>query len=1458
MISYKDTIGSCKDSDMALDWTNFQVGADARRAFEGFSSQLFESWCHRTCGTNVVRVVHVNGAGGDGGVEALCELADGSSIGLQAKWFRDPLGDGQITQIRRSIASASKKRPSVTRYFIAIPRNLADRALDNETSERDRWDALEGELRTTYPEIRCELWDEARLERELAHAEGSRRFWFQRNGLQLANLRTRFATQRTGWLAPRYCPDLHSMGKVEEDLATRASGTPPLDILNDAARLAADLKRCVEAIDRLSRYSEFRLVPDSSALQQGARAELEHAIAYASGVAAQGSARGGLVAAPLVPDAQVEALYALLGVLQEVVKGWSDTAPLTQTTELVDNAAREAARVVGLGLELQGLSRPALYIGRPGSGKTQALAHAVDQWLASDRPAVLIRAKDIDPQLGWDYILRIALGEPTWTVTDILDSLEAAASEAEVRSADKGLTDAYPAVKALFAVDGIDESAAVPAWAERLAELPKLLEGRPRLCFIATVRDTVERRLGKLAGWSRVYVHDSDAPIGRLFQTYVTAFRIDCPSSIRWALGSPLALRLFCEEFENSKVGTVSPRDLAIQRLIARKIERAEEEVANRAAGAGLGTWPAGLQVVLRASTALAEAYVQADRPLELPDLLRATNQALPTPGVLSAADVLWLLDRMEESGLALRSRRPGDGPLAADRVFWEPAYDVLADYLVALHQADLLVPQLGAGTQPPVPSVLRRRPNARLLCLSILSERGVDWFAGDLWAKHFTVREREADLLWCLRSLPKEGATHYEKWVAQKLTRSMPDCRDTLARLIIPSLRDAEVPYGARFVDETLKGLRTADRDLFWSGPNDIPASQGAPWEGHGPQAIEALDLALDDPWDGAPLLACWGLATVVEAERHRLRNQLAHWGHDHPVELVSLLRHMAASTNDPQVVEDLLTSAFGSVCMAAGPDEWAPLAAWIDQLAVGVEGKPFQDDAIMRHAMRGMAHRLLTLGLPVSSGVLDELSRPADVADRLLPIDVAAASSKSDHGTNLIKGDLAWYVVPKSFKPFLEGPGGSRAEGPGTAALGALIERHAANYGLASMSPFQFAAAAVAAHAKELGWDLETFYGKPNGGKPGEKLGADLAIGREHFHGTHGSRSPVASFGEKYVWTGTAIVSGYLADRVPAKLEDDWGSEIDPPVDVAYVYGMPANPASDLRLDDGNEDFAAKLVSWEGLSPPVAGLQAVEQFERSNEWVTKAPVPDPTSWIELGLPGTERFSDFEPWVILSAYAVREEEDSRGEGAVWISSLGVPVGDYDQIVHGGALDLDRMSEAEGSVSSWGTYADAAEAIWAPWIRDSYVERDLGVGDETIMARTTASKLVRNGPHGEESWRLPSDWLRKQLGLVRLDGKGLYWNREMPVAAFIKIGETAWRSPFSSVLIARKPDILAACAREGLMPIWGIKVFRTPTAVLSIKRQGEDHRARSEARFEWLGYIADGRLSLTAPVSASR
>jgi hypothetical protein len=76
------------------------------------------------------------------------------------------------------------------------------------------------------------------------------------------------------------------------------------------------------------------------------------------------------------------------------------------------------------------------------------------------------------------------------------------------------------------------------------------------------------------------------------------------------------------------------------------------------------------------------------------------------------------------------------------------------------------------------------------------------------------------------------------------------------------------------------------------------------------------------------------------------------------------------------------------------------------------------------------------------------------------------------------------------------------------------AVIAHHAEKYDLPTLNPFQLAFGFVSAYAAKLGWTSDVFIKEPNGGEPGEILGADIAILREYPQASHGSRSTTATF--------------------------------------------------------------------------------------------------------------------------------------------------------------------------------------------------------------------------------------------------------------------------------------------------------------------------------------------------------
>ena len=93
-----------------MNWTKFITYGDSpQNAFETLCNQLFERYLRRKYKTDLVKFRVINGAGGDGGIEAYGQLSSGDIIAVQAKWFQQSLNGSEINQIRKSIQTAKKK-----------------------------------------------------------------------------------------------------------------------------------------------------------------------------------------------------------------------------------------------------------------------------------------------------------------------------------------------------------------------------------------------------------------------------------------------------------------------------------------------------------------------------------------------------------------------------------------------------------------------------------------------------------------------------------------------------------------------------------------------------------------------------------------------------------------------------------------------------------------------------------------------------------------------------------------------------------------------------------------------------------------------------------------------------------------------------------------------------------------------------------------------------------------------------------------------------------------------------------------------------------------------------------------------------------------------------------------------------------------------------------------------------
>jgi hypothetical protein len=372
-------------------------------------------------------------------------------------------------------------------------------------------------------------------------------------------------------------------------------------------------------------------------------------------------------------------------------------------------------------------------------------------------------------------------------------------------------------------------------------------------------------------------------------------------------------------------------------------------------------------------------------------------------------------------------------------------------------------------------------------------------------------------------------------------------------------------------------------------------------------------------------------------------------------------------------------------------------------------------------------------------------------------------------------------------------------------------LLARHANSVSLPSLDPAQLAFGYVSARVRNLGWNVGTHRGAPNGGAAGEILGIDVAISRNYQQATHGHRSDVSTFVGKYLWLARHELVGYLAERLPI-VEDS--SLVPPPVDPSSFAEAPS-PATDIlhpeaRADWISDPFAALV--------PQHQLPTGTQIELANTWVREAPLPSADQLLRIDSESAPPGFQSGKWLILKAWARRTDDESLADSLFWASAFAVPKNHIDLLVEDArrALISDLETNTAG-LRRVESYMDPLEAAWAPWVHDDYVRHhhktvDAAGGPITIPIDATACSFHWEGLDGESEILMPAEWLRRDLGVVELRGGAFLSRQGTPVAMYdTSIGQ---------VLLAREDVLLNLLEREGLCLGWGLRVQRVPNSTL--------------------------------------
>ncbi|UFZ03165.1 hypothetical protein LQG66_28580 [Bradyrhizobium ontarionense] len=415
------------------------------------------------------QLIENRGQGADGGVEILVRFPDGTYHGWQSKFFLDTMDDGQIGQIKDSFKAALANFPTLARYVVVIPRNLGGSGVGTRDSERARWTKFTTWAAEKASEagrtVALDLWDETELIRQLTLPSGShagvRTYWFDQVLFTDEWFRQKFDGVQAD-LNERFSADDH----------VDVSAQRHLDVLcRNEAYLHGTRDYCTRIHEVIPKASN---ISTDSGMPESVRAAAQKAASEFRSFEQEALSMSWVDAPRIDLEAMSKRMSALY---DDMAREWRVPTDEDTYRELMHlDRLLEAALVLPCDPEL--LARPVLLLaGTAGSGKSHALAHAVQQHLQSGAPAVMLLGQYFERGDPWPQIA-LKLGLDRFTQDEILGALQAAA-----------LAAGRPC---LIAIDAINEAEDAAIWRSHLLGLLRNIERFDRLAVVLSCRTTYE------------------------------------------------------------------------------------------------------------------------------------------------------------------------------------------------------------------------------------------------------------------------------------------------------------------------------------------------------------------------------------------------------------------------------------------------------------------------------------------------------------------------------------------------------------------------------------------------------------------------------------------------------------------------------------------------------------------------------------------------------------------------------------------------------------------------------------------------------------------------------------------------------------------------------------------------------------------------------------------------------
>lgn len=1398
---------------------NFKTYNDSHQnAFEALCNQLFERFirCEHTNELKYFTVV--NGAGGDGGVEAYAELKSGSVIGVQSKWFRTSLSNNQIAQIKKSILTAKKVRKGLEKYIICVPRDFQSlkitkgQKLAKDTEEK-RINDLKIEITTSHPDLELVFWNEHTIRKELQKSgnEGVHRFWFEKEQLSIEFLKQKFNLAKEGWLRERYTPMMHCQGiiseKVNEVLLTHESREKTL----------LSIRKLLSQLNLVgSTIQEFNAtVGESNEFQNGLNLVLNKLRLYNKELINIDKA---VCNCDVTFQSNRIDELKLLSLIKEIEKSKFPNTLRNIRVRLLSNLKRLNNLDLNDAIHkiTQGLRPHSLVIhGKPGTGKTHGAAKVVQERLDRGVPAVIIRAKNT-PNDSWDSILHNSLsGLNGWSDSEIFTGMESLATltNHQIIRPKKSKIRVEP-TQVLICVDGVDEANDFKNWKDRINETKQWMKDYPRLKFVFTIRHYVPHNPNPcgLDFDERIRSLDlpseGDVPINELAIHYLRESDIDF-EEVPWIVESfenALSLKLFCEKYGGLDLPRQNrPVQTSLAHLLNTKIKRIEEEFYE----SNSPVWSLTDNVIKRSLFIVTE-YLRNQGSIPHDDLCNRLTTELN--GIIDRSWSGKLIDIFSNHAVIYRLEQQVDDELSLPVIEYISSYQSYSDYFIALKATKLII----ESDARDLPELLNDWNSIKLAATILLNDYNVLVGEDGYWTNNLSSLELDTLKFQTLSNASDEVIVKYLPLISNDFFASATKRNLILSEFLIPSLNRKKLNLGIELLHSALVDFKTVyDRDLVWS-TNEAFRMEGAREIG---LLLDHLTLYGYHLYNELPILIAWSLSSTNNVYREKARSELTMWGGTNLLEFVKLL-DCVFFNDDPQIQEDLSIVCLGIASITSQPNKgMKELASWISKNIFTDKRIIHLNNAIIRHGMRVAMERAYSLGECNDSDITN--ARPPYKASRyLLDLDVLEGNFFQS-GRFPIVHDLAWYVIKKSFEGFLVYKSPRK-----TTSTDWFLRKYERKYKI-RLSPFDFALSAGIAYIQKLGFTEEKGFGMTEA--------------------THGSKSKNASIGEKYTWLAVHEIKGFLADRMPYVDNYDSFSRLQ---DYTHIVSV-LNPTRDSWNENKVRPIKDAWYIPEEISPSF-NLSTNTFFEDVSNWIEQDLDASLDLWInidDLKLANAENSTTNE-WLTLYADTDLSEFNNIGRTALELKCCLIKKDQFDNFqkfcdnsTNLSEYPFNHIYSIKARTSGE-VYSSVKDIVWMDWLEEdsSMIEIECEENSYLTIYNSFTEVVENSHEQGEVYYKTPSKLVRKMMNINNTDKDRFYDARAKTKALFSKHGQPYYDS--QELLIVDREEFFKVLDKNGLKPFW--IAFQHRTTTLECRREHETFHA--EKNKYWIVWFEGGTI----------